>query len=239
MILAETIRCTSTVQPQSYAELIPIWATNVVCDLPTQGFDLEFGVQVAAAIGTVGALFVSIFLAYQAKKEPSRLEFLGRELDRYEELKLQFTEIPHWLIDEPESMTWRIRPVFNAATSWRVYARTRHPKLADSWFTSLNVLQGTAQTFATVNTGGIPRVIGYEDAQDAFSKWVSDNPKFESILNEDIHDLLDQMAAFYAGAATPRAALAKATELESTLVEKYRVQAEYFKKRTEHNRKPQ
>lgn len=237
MITAETLQCISTVRPPGFVELIPNWATTVTCNLPSAQLGWEFAVQAAAAIGTVGALIASIALSYKARKEASRLEFFRRELDRFEEIKTDLSDIPQWIIDEPESVASRIRSISHAAETWIVYARTRNKKLADSWYGVLDSLQGIALTLATVNDGGIPNTPGYEKEQEALSSWIDKNPRYEFILNSDTNACLGVMTAFYAGAISKRKALALTATQKSELSQKYKVHAEYFKKRAEHNRK--
>jgi len=64
MITAETIECTSTVDPPNYVEFIRNWATTVECTIPADGFPWATLWQAVAAVATI----VTVLLAYWQTK---------------------------------------------------------------------------------------------------------------------------------------------------------------------------
>lgn len=86
MVFADSLTCTSSVEPPNFVQFIHGWVTTVGCELP-ESSPWQFGWEGVASIATLAAVGLSWFFSWQAQKDARR------ETKRADERQVELKEL--------------------------------------------------------------------------------------------------------------------------------------------------
>lgn len=248
MIIENNFTCTSAVEPPSYVELIPHWATTLNCELPPSpdrwaAFweSPSIIIGALAALGTLIAVGVAvkqssdakgiaesgnqtaIGIAKRSEEEAKKLALLNRELDNFE-------IFADWIIDYAFGINGprqqHLKDTTRMTMSARkllTYAGQREPNFAEQLMRAVDTFQRIGMEINTAKRVPIDPASKHLETARNTRAWLAQNSNAAEGFVLTASALSKEVTDYYARPDGAQRAIGRIAELDILMKENYKV----------------